>query len=806
MRHGPPLAILLLVCDIAVSPALAGPPDGAAFFEKKVRPVLAEKCVSCHGPEKQKGGLRLDSRAAVVKGGDRGPAVVAGKPGESLLLRALAHDGELKMPPRTKLPDAEIAAFKEWVRLGAPWPDAAATTPPAKAVERAFTPEEKAFWAFQPVKRPPIPRSRDAKGSGHPIDAFLLAKLRDSGLSLAPPADRVTLIRRVTFDLTGLPPTPQEVDAFLADDSPDAYEKLVDRLLASPAYGEKWGRRWLDVARYADSNGMDENLAHANAWRYRDWVIRSFNADKPYDRFVRDQIAGDLVPGGTHDERADRLTATGFLVIGPKMLAEDDPMKMRMDIIDEQLDTIGQAFLGLTLGCARCHDHKFDPVTVGDYYGLAGIFYSTKTMQNYSVVAVWNERPIGSPEAVAALAAHEKKLAAARAALGRLERPAFAAAVGFAAVPAVKQRRDALAALEKAKPKVDEAMAVEDAKGENLRIHLRGNHLTLGAEAPRRFPRILAGDTPPSLGNDRSGRLEFAEWLTRPDNPLTARVMVNRIWAGHFGAGLVRSVDNVGRLGERPTHPELLDWLAAEFVQPGLAATGSGARPQPWSVKHMHRLMVTSAAYRMSSQPDPRALQKDPENRLLSHFNRRRLDAEEIRDGMLAVSGLLDRTTGGTLLSVGNRKYVTSTANLNYEEYAVPRRSVYLPVIRSAVYDVLQTLDFPDPSVTNGQRAATTIPTQSLLMLNSKLSDRTAEALAKSVLAVNGDDAARVREAYRRVFLREPTSAEREKVLAYLKKSQDAADAKLAPEGRRLLAWRGLCRVLLASNEFVFVE
>jgi hypothetical protein len=698
------------------------------------------------------------------------------------------------MPPKNKLPAAEIAAIKDWVQSGAPWPDSGAITVTPKVVERVFTAEEKAFWAFQPVKRPPVLDIRNPKVEiRNEIDRFLLAKLSANGLSFAPPADRRTLIRRVTFDLTGLPPTPEEVDAFLKNDAPDAYEKLVDKLLASPAYGEKWGRRWLDVARYADSNGMDENLAYVNAWRYRDWVIKSFNADKPYDAFVREQIAGDLLPGGTDTERADRLIATGFLVIGPKMLAEDDPVKMRMDIIDEQLDTIGQAFLGLTLGCARCHDHKFDPITASDYYGLAGIFYSTKTMKNHNVVAAWNERPLGTPASAALLGDYEKKLAAARAELATAQNPAIAAVAGFVAAPLAKRHRDKVMAVEKSKPPVDEAMAVEDAKGENLKVHLRGNHLTLGAEAPRRLPRIIAGDAPLSLGADRSGRREFAEWLTRPDNPLTARVMVNRVWAGHFGAGLVRSPDNFGRLGERPTHPELLDWLAAEFVA------------NKWSLKHLHRLIVTSTAYRTSSRSNPIAATIDPENRLLSHFGRRRLDAEEIRDGMLAVSGLLDRTAGGTLLKATPRQYVTSTASRNYEGYATPRRSVYLPVVRSAVYDVFQTLDFPDPSVPNGQRVATTVPTQALLLLNSALADQTAEAFAKAVLATEGDEA-RVREAYRRAYGRAPTATELEKVLAYLKKSEEVADPKATRDERRFRAWRGLCRVLLASNEFVFVE
>ena len=344
-------------------------------------------------------------------------------------------------------------------------------------------------------------------------------------------------------------------------------------------------------------------------------------------------------------------------------------------------------------------------------------------MRNHTVVAAWHERPIGPPAAVAALARHEKKTGRER---GQASRPLRSRRPRRSRDSPRSHWRGStatgLAELEKAKPPMAEAMAVEDAKGENLRVHLRGNHLTLGAEAPRRFPRVLAGDKPLSLGADRSGRRELAEWLTRPDHPLTARVMVNRVWAGHFGAGLVRSPDNFGRLGERPTHPELLDWLASEFVANG------------WSVKHLHRLIVTSAAYRMSSRPDPVALLTDPENRLLSHFNRRRLDAEEIRDGMLAVSGQLDRTMGGTLLKATPRQYVTSTANRNYDGYSHPRRSVYLPVVRSAVYDVFQTFDFPDPSVPNGQRTATTIPTQALFMLNSALADQTAEALAKSVL------------------------------------------------------------------------
>jgi cytochrome c553 len=991
----------------------------AEHFEKVIRPLLVEKCVGCHGEKKQKGDLRLDSLAAMLKGGESGPAVVPGKPEQSLLVTAVRHNESLKMPPKEKLPAADVAAITAWVKAGAVWPDAKPVVPePAKpAAVRTFTDAEKAFWAFQPVKK-----VEPAATGKNPIDHFIDEKRKTTSVTAAPAADKRTLIRRLTFDLTGLPPTAAEVEAFEADTSPEAWDKLIDRLLASSAYGEKWGRRWLDVARYADSNGMDENLAHGNAWRYRDYVIRSFNADKPYNQFVKEQIAGDLLPGGTPEERADRLTATGFLVIGPKMLAEDDPMKMRMDIIDEQVDALGQAFLGLTLGCARCHDHKFDPITQADYYALAGMFYSTKSMRSYGVVAQWHERVVGSAESVAKLAEFDKKRAAASEAVKKPEKqlrevvktrldaerkraseyaevalqlarrrdplklvvadpskvelkggvlveaenytrgnakkltdgygagigviindgklpnvaeydievpadgayqialryaaqaarpvslsvggkevrkdaagdatgswnpegqkwfaeavvtlskgkstvrlesagpfPHFdkiavlplskeqAAAVGSTAeevakekklllplvrawaklaekwkdkLPAadelakiasdgngpfksspeveaaidaplaaeVKKAKDELAAVEKAKPAVDEAMAVEDdAKTQNLRIHLRGSHLTLGAEVPRRFPVVVAGEKQEAISKG-SGRLELAEWVANNDNPLTARVMANRVWLGHFGTGLVRTPDNFGRLGERPTHPELLDYLASEFVASG------------WSVKHLHRLIVKSEAYRRSTEFNAEAFRADPDNRGYWRFNRRRLDVEELRDGMLAVAGVLDRKAGGTLLPTNNRGYVNTTGGRGSIDFTAPRRSVYLPVIRSGLFDVFQANDFPDPSTPSGMRPQTTVPAQALFHLNSAVADQSSAAFAKSLLEVKGDDAARVAEAYRRVYTRPPTTFETERVLKFLAASDVTTDAN------KLKAWQSLCRVLLSSAEFAFVE
>src|SRR5712691_5501822 len=852
------------------------PVDGAAveFFEKRFRPLLAERCWACHDENLAESELRLDSRADTLEGGSRGAAVVPGEPEKRLLIRAVNHADTLTMPPKEKLSQRDINDLTAWVKSGAVWP---ADDMPKAATKKAkpkpevqpplITAEQKQFWAFQPIADPLPPRVNDERWIQSPIDRFILAELEVRGLRPAEVADKRTLIRRATFDLIGLPPTPDEVAEFLADDAPEAWARVIDRLLASPRYGERWGRHWLDVARYGDSNGLDENLAQANAFRYRDWVISAFNRDLPYDQFVQQQIAGDLLPpeGDPNDpviaaQQAERLTATGFLVIGAKMLAEDDPLKMQMDIVDEQVDTIGKAFLGLTLGCARCHDHKFDPLPMADYYSLAGIFKSTKTMNNFNVVASWQERPLAAPAQLQRLAEAQQQVAAkqnevnqivsqaqkqllseARARVGdyvraaarqilldrattsigmardanpnaplpdgvqiieaenyqrgnaiklstgygagigvilsdgngdwsaeydvtapspglyqietryaaagsrptqlslngqvvradglkevtgswnpdtqrwhiegqfefkagvnvirlsrkepfphidkllvgsiaeslpdpsagfgeaglqslhpafvtqwkqffekttddpntlfpewrelalRLKQPEFARSqaaqrmivelanrtaaelseAGKAATPeqqsdpplkpvappnarqealrqvlldtkagapfgvpkdvenyfteetrtALQQRRAELKPLQDSNPKLPEG-TIED-----LPIHLRGNHTTLAKERlPRRFPRIVAGDQQTPIAADRSGRLEFARWLTEPTHPLTARVAVNRVWQGHFGEGLVRSPDNFGLLGDRPTHPALLDWLSRRFI------------------------------------------------------------------------------------------------------------------------------------------------------------------------------------------------------------------------------------------------
>ncbi len=816
-----PLIVLVAaaaLCAAQTSAALADAPEAssAEFFESKVRPVLVDRCFECHGPDAApEGNFRIDSLAGMLKGGDLGPAIVPGDAQASLLIRAIKHDDVVEMPPKSKLPRQQIVDLAAWVAAGAPWPGAEVPTRPAGTSDDAaasiITDEDRQFWAFVPPADPPVPDVRDNKWPAGPLDRFVLAGLESKGLRPAPPADKRTLLRRLTYDLHGLPPTIEQIDAFLADESPDAVARVVDRLLASPRYGERWGRRWLDLARYADSNGMDENMAMAHAWRYRDWVIAAFNRDLPYDQFIVHQIAGDLLPAADHATNVERLIATGFLVLGPKMLAEDDPVKMEMDIIDEQVDTIGRAVMGLSLGCARCHDHKFDPISMADYYSLAGIFKSTKTMENYKVVAMWSERSLGTDEQQRQLAEHQKNIDAVQAACKTLEKdveqpleatPAAGLGDHLLAIGAREQQkrtlaeqRAALKQLNETKPTLPAALAVAERKPINLRIHRRGSHLTLGREVPRQFPEILAGASQQSIGANHSGRLELARWLAQDDHPLTARVMVNRIWQGHFGEGLVRSVDNFGKLGQRPDNQPLLDWLARRFVDSG------------WSIKAMHRLILLSSAYRMSTAYDEQAAAVDPENRLLWRMNRRRLQAEEIRDTLLAASGRLTTSMGGTLVGNQNHTYITSTASSNNTNYQSPRRSVYLPVVRSAVYEVFSAFDFADPSTANGQRPSTTVAPQALFMMNSPLMLAQSRAMAERLLAEADDDQERVRTAYESVYARRPSQEETARAVRFVADYQsDLAGQKIDPAEARVRAWQAFCRVVLSANEAVYLN
>ena len=759
------------------------------FFEARVRPILFERCYDCHGTDSDnESGLRLDSLRAILKGGRSGPAVVPGHPNRSLMILAIRHDPSLAaMPPKTKLPTQEIKTLAAWIKMGAPWPNSKVPvrSDSTGAVEVKFTAAEKSFWAFRPPQRPTVPTVQRTDWPTSPVDHFVLVMLESKGLLPASGANKRTLIRRATIDLHGVPPTPREVEEFLGDDSPNAFENLIERLLAAPRYGERWGRHWLDVARYADSNGMDDNMFYSDAWRYRDYVIAAFNNDKPYDQFVREQVAGDLLNASNDSfDRDEALIATGFLMIGPKMLAEDDPVKQRMDIVDDQIDTIGRAFLGLTLGCARCHDHKFDPIPTADYYSLAGIFKSTRIMLSYRVDSKWNTRALGSRELDERLEQLEREL-------NELDE---AVVLGnFIGKDEEKKRLTArLAAVKKEYAAIPRAMAVEDEHVEDLQVFLRGNHLARGPLAPRGFPRILTGAKQEPLSKSSSGRRELAEWLTRPDHPLTARVMVNRIWQGHFGQGLVRSPDNFGRLGQRPDNQPLLDWLAIEFVN------------RCWSIKSMHRLMMTSSSYRMSGAHNKRSAEVDPENRLLWRMNRRRMEAEAIRDSLLAVSGQLDDSMGGPVLNGNVFTILSATVLKDSEWFNSNRRSVYLPVFRSGLSDMFQAFDFPDPAVVNGVRSNTTIAPQALFMMNSELMDHVVQRMALRISRAAHDDLRRIESAYELAYGRFPSPEEFIEWKEHIARIRRLNAADNGGANRKV--WESVCRVLLSSNEFVYIE
>jgi len=566
-------------------------------------------------------------------------------------------------------------------------------------------------WAFQPVREPAPPGVRDAAWPTSPIDHFILAELEAHRLRPAPSTDRRTLLRRVTFDLTGLPPRPAEIDAFLADDSPNAFATVVDRLLTSPRYGERWGRHWLDIVRFAETAAHDGNNAYLHAWRYRDYVIDAFNADKPYDAFIIEQLAGDLLPQ-TDNPASDynRIVATGFLQVGTKPVVMRDKRQMLLDIADEQLSTTGIAFMGLTLGCARCHDHKFDPIPTADYYAMAGIFTSTHVMADNNPDSMWLEYKVPDADG----------------------EPVKVMAVRDLATPA------------------------------NLQVHERGNYRTLGVEAPRRFLSVIAGENHTPIDTAGSGRFELARWIARGDHPLTARVMVNRIWQHHFGAGLVRSSDNFGTLGEPPSHPALLDWLATRFVKSG------------WSIKTMHRLMLNSSIYRQSGHADAEA---DPDNRLLSRMVRRRLSAEEVRDTLLAVTGGLDLSMGGTLFTQGytpvdaQRELFTVdiSGKGDYAPFQQPRRSIYLPMIRNSLPPVLTLFDAANAHEPTTRRSETTVAPQSLYMMNSPHVRKLTLHLARDLLAdAEFDDDTRLRIIHERLYGRPPSTEELEAGRAFL--------------------------------------
>ena len=828
--------------------ALLAAGDDDLFFESKVRPVLIKRCYDCHSTEKKtKGGLALDTRAGWQHGGDNGPAIVPGDLTKSLVIKAVRYlDKDFAMPPKSRLPADEVAILEEWVKRGAPDPRTDDTAKAAKPKRSIDLEAGRKFWAFQPVANPTAPAVKDSFWPKDPVDRFLLAKIEAKGLKPAGDADRHTWIRRVSLDLTGLPATAEEVIAFANDNSDAAYAKVVDRLLASPAYGERWARHWLDLTGYADMIGTSNEVFAEHAWRYRDYLIQAFNHDKPFDLFIKEQLAGDLMPASSPEQRASQLVATGFLMVGDLEIVNPDKAKMETDHIDTQLIKIGGAFLGMTMGCARCHDHKFDPVGLEDYYGMAGMLRSSPSSGKMVGFGVWSTiRSVPLPESPAQLAERQKaeaehaaKLTAHKAEQARLteennavvaklaalEKTAKATPVAAAPTPkpspeqdALTKRRDEIAALLKTKAseiqhaeffksKAPKAFAMQDdAKPADMPIYVRGNPYAPAAVVPRGALRVASWDKFPAIPAGQSGRLQLAEWITDRRNPLTARVTVNRLWQKLFGEGLVRSVDYFGERGERPSHPELLDHLATRFMADG------------WSQKRFLRGLVLSRAYRLSSANHAEGLSLDPENRLFWRMNRQRLEAEAIRDSLLKVSGELATKSGGPSLALEiiENTGALAAAGINPPSYHHRKsrpsqdfeRTVYLPVMRngpSSADKIRSFFDFVDPASITGQRNQTVMPTQSLFLLNNDLVRKRAGAMAKQLIAAHANEDARLESLWLRAWNRPITAEERTNARKFLQEITPLLKTPRAPDALETARWQELCHSLLASNAFIY--
>jgi cytochrome c553 len=763
-------AVLLLGIAPAWLQAAEPDPAGGEFFEKQIRPLLVAHCFKCHGNGKSKGGLSLVSRDALLRGGDSGPALIPRQPAKSLLLQAVRHEGETKMPPKKKLADRDIADLTTWIQRGAPWPAAPVAADAIRSPGQPIGAADRAFWSFQPIADPPVPSVKDRAWPRKPLDHFILAKLETRGLHPVRPADKHTLLRRVTLDLTGLPPTPQEIDAFLRDDSADAFARVVDRLLASPRYGERWGRHWLDVARYG------EDQAHTfaarlfpNGYRYRDWVVQALNHDMPYDRFIIEQIAGDLLKSGNRDEH---LPALGFFALGPHYYEDGAARKLvQATELDDRIDTLTRGFLGLTVSCARCHDHKFDPISQSDYYSLAGVFQSS----------AYQEVPVGPAEVVERYKQSQTKIRAMDAMIKQFVKTEGKGKGDKQLAEAAKQKlaalRRELDQLKKTAPPTPPVVhTLSEGKPADMRVYLRGNPDKEGDVAPRRFPRILAGDRPAPF-TQGSGRLELAQAIASPKNPLTARVLVNRVWQYHFGRGLVGTPSNFGKLGDRPTHPALLDHLATRFLASG------------WSMKTLHREILLSATYRLSCERDERNAALDPSNQLLGRMTRQRLDVEAWRDSLLAVSGELEGRIGGPPADL-------SDAN--------KRRTLYGRVSRHDLNSLLRLFDFPDPNITSGARPVTIVPLQQLFVLNSEFMIARARSLAARLAMEDKDDAARIRKAFVRVYGRPAGDQDVRLGLAFLAAPEEAV--RPGETKANLSRWEQYAQVLLSANEFTFVD
>ncbi len=745
--------------------------DDLAFFEKKIRPVLVQHCYECHAADSKKigGKLLLDSRNAIRTGGESGPALVGGKPEASLIIQALRYDG-LEMPPDEPLPDSVVNNFVDWVRRGAPDP----RTDEALAAE-ATPGDPHALWSLRPTENPPLPVVQDPTWPRDPLDRFVLARIEAAGLAPTRDANSRTLVRRLYYDLIGLPPSVEDVERFVAARQRGdgrAVERLVDDLLASPHFGERWGRYWLDVARYGESNGNDglsRNPIFPHAWRYRDYAIAAFNADMPYDQFLTEQIAGDLLPSDSPEEHDRHLVATGFLAMASKP-AKAMNNNFDMDVVADQIDVVGRGIMGLSVGCARCHDHKFDPIPTRDYYALAGIFTSTETL--------WG---VAANETLTAPATDLHVLQAA---------PKVLPPADFVeTVLVLESNTGKPKPIPKPKwpPGTPLAMGVRDrGKPADCKINIKGDAGKLGEAVPRGFLTAISFDPSESVKVDpqHSGRLQLARWLTCSDHPLTARVMVNRIWLHLFGEGIVRTPDDFGVYGGRPTHPQLLDHLATGFVNDG------------WSVKRLIRRIVLSRTYQLSSNAERESIEADTANHLLARHNRRRLDAESLRDSMLKVSGQFDPQPGQGSIIRHRDILVNLAGNLHQPSN---RRSVYLCYLRSSPPPELAAFDLPDFTTVTGRRDESTVPGQALHMFNSPFVVEQAACFGRRVLSGAGDDEGRVRLAFRYALCREPSQQEIAEILQlvqFLKSDLNSEDK----------AWAGLCQALLATNEFRYVD
>jgi cytochrome c553 len=944
----------LIVLAFSSSILSAQPQSGDEFFENKIRPVIAANCLACHG-KNGLGGLSLENRQALLKGGGRGPAVVPGDSESSLLIKAIRQRDELKMPQGGKLKESEIADFTEWVKLGAPWPESKSVTQTAQG--STIPKERKSFWSFQPLRSPALPSVKDKRWAQNNIDLFVLAKLESEGLKPVALADRRTLIRRVYFDLLGLPPSLSEVEAFVNDKSPDAYAELVDRLLAQPQYGERWARHWLDVVRFGEDDNRGLALTgyepYSYAYIFRDWAIKSINDDMPFDVFLKSQLAGDQMD---EDQRAKTLPGLGLLGGGPWYYDLTDPPVARADERHERVDTVTRAMLGLTVGCARCHDHKYDPITQRDYTALAGVFYNTD-YHEYPLVPAqaverWNAQNKKITDLQGMLAKFRKDVAAELAEVAAAKTSLYMMAawnvtgppqktvaeaaadakldyellerwIAFLARPPTyypylkswqammksggdqqtaeklaNEFQDLLLDVLSAKRTIDEKNAKIIAKGtpleftpsvilpnkiknffdepqldllsltpdrlnlwtdvfyrdlsaaesmdpeklrpgllvfkehsldrqippewaahmawiqaevkrmqeevpqfpfvagvidlekpRDIRLHIRGNAYNLGDPVPSRFLEVLS-DGDPKPFTKGSGRVELAESIVK--SPITARVIVNRVWKWHFGTGIVNTPSNFGMAGERPSHPELLECLAKSFVD------------QHWSLKKLHREILLSASYQLGDSYDEASDRKDPSNRLHWKYGRHRMDAEQIRDSMLSISGALTDNPNGPSLELTDERNT--------------RRTVYGRVSRFRLDTFLQVFDFPNPNLSTEGRLSTNVPLQRLFFLNSDFVYKQASLMARRLVADQGDEA-RVRHAYGLIFQRSPSPQEIALGIKFLEQGRPVAgEVRHEPHATEIGSLAGgpgpidpdplaaYVRVLLSSNEFLYVD